>query len=112
MGILPIAVSFSNAGVEELMLLCKSCVELKESQAGSAEIKEPLSHSSEMEPQPPSVELEESPAPSGELTDTSNRYAFFSFFLFVLLYLQRLHSFVGLESLADHTSNFGSYRLC
>ncbi|KAH9660468.1 PHD-type domain-containing protein [Citrus sinensis] len=66
-------VSFSNAGVEELMLLCKSCVELKESQAGSAEIKEPLSHSSEMEPQPPSVELEESPAPSGELTDTSNR---------------------------------------
>lgn len=66
-------VSFPNAGVEELMLLCKSCVELKESQAGSAEIKEPLSHSSEMEPQPPSVELEESPAPSGELTDTSNR---------------------------------------
>lgn len=77
-----IAVSFPNAGVEELMLLCKSCVELKESQAGSAEIKEPLSHSSEMEPQPPSVELEESPAPSGELTDTSNRYEFFFFFPF------------------------------
>lgn len=65
--------SITNTGVEELVLLCKSCVELKESQAGSAEIKEPLSHASEMEPQAPVVELEESPASSGELTDTSNR---------------------------------------
>lgn len=108
MGILPIAGSIANTGVKGLVLLCKSCVELKESQAGSAEVKEPLSHSSEMEPQAPTVELEESPASSGELTDTSNRYAFF----FVLLYLRCLHSFVRFESLANHISNFGSYNLC